>query len=358
MERQHIQVSDSLSGYDALERSRLTTPPEEQFELTFSPSRAFVSYNRIHKVLVKKASAGYLRNLHEELKDETLPDYLNAAGWSAAEAALIDEDSPAVERVQLLTQAETAWTAAIEMQEQIHASPDHEYLYEDTASFRYALNLAFIPLMKSLVVGNVTASIRERTFADVLAIAQAAGIQRELARKEGHTDAAGDYLGFEHECNALLALLFADDPRYFPLPSSARGGSGHDYPNQTHDIMVLNQHWGRLLKVVPVEIKASTTLRDIQRYDALLVRGKMHLSSNNLHSPEHIRNSFAAYYDGSATRRDNEAVYRVSCTIKELLRLYQQGKLKTDPDSSTKFHDTDKLIPSHPEFSMNRAQKY
>jgi hypothetical protein len=204
----------------------------------------------------------------------------------------------------------------------------------------------------------VTDATREQVFADVLALAQLAGIQRKLAYLSGSLDAVGNLLGFEHECNAHLTLLHIDDPRYVPLPSSARGGSGTTYPEQTHDIVVINQHWGKIRKVIPLEIKSKASLGDIKRYDALVVRGKMHLSVTGRYSPEFTRDSFAAYYSDIATRQDNHTVYRVTSTMKELLRLYQQGTILNKHDSPTSYHDFSVLQRSRPEFSLNRPEKY
>jgi hypothetical protein len=132
-------------------------------------------------------------------------------------------------RIALINQATSYWERALTSQEQINNDPSHEWLRNETTPYRTALNLAFVPLMKSLVTGNVTDMIRERTFADTLAITQASTVQRALAFQAGDLDATGDHIGFEHECNALLTLLYMDDPRHAPLPSLARSGTGYDY---------------------------------------------------------------------------------------------------------------------------------
>jgi hypothetical protein len=121
---------------------------------------------------------------------------------------------------------------------------------------------------------------------------------------------------------------------------------------------VVNQHWGKIRKVIPLEIKSKASLGDIKRYDALVVRGKMHLSITGRYSPEFTREAFAAYYDDTATRRDNLTVYQVTSTMKELLRLYQQGNVRSKHDSPTSYHDFSALQRSRPEFSLNRPEKY
>jgi hypothetical protein len=287
-----------------------------------------------------------------------MPRYLDAAGWAAAEAAMSQPERTAVERVQLLTQASECWERGIMSQEQINQDTERAWLHEHSAPYRMALNIAFTPLMKSLVAGNVTDSVLERTFADTLAIAQTATVQREFAYSAGDTDAASDFIGFGHECNALLTLLYMNDPRHIPLPSSTRGGSGYDYPDQTHDLVVINQHWGDILKVVPIEIKAKASKRDLNRYSALIVRGKMHLSVTGKYSPEHTMNAFAAMYEGSTAKDDMAIVEHATSTMHDLLKLYQKGKRVANigkTASRTRFHDKAEVAKNYIELSANRA---
>lgn len=166
----------------------------------------------------------------------------------------------------------------------------------------------------------------------------------------------GSLVGFEHECNAHIGLLYMDDPRYIPLPASARAGSGRDYPSQTHDMVVVNQHWGTILKTTPVEIKAHASLRDLKRYDALIVRGKMHLAANGLHDPTHTREAFAAYYEGSSTQKQISIVHQVTETMKELLQGYARGNRKEGSGRVTRYYDTSGLVDDHPEFSLQRGK--
>jgi hypothetical protein len=357
MERRHVSEAQMLPGYDALQFQRYFAGESPNTVDHTEVSERFEDYNRIHKVYVGQSGARLLQEIHDELRIDESPKHLNAAGWCAAEAALVNESLPAVERMSLMRSAEDCWERAIVAQEETNAKLDSIDV-EDDSVFRVALNLAFTPLMKAMVAGNVTASIREQVFADVLALAQLAGIQRKLANRDGSLDAVGHLLGFEHECNAHLTLLHIDDPRYVPLPSSARGGSGTSYPEQTHDIVVVNQHWGKIRKVIPLEIKSKASLGDIKRYDALVVRGKMHLSITGRYSPEFTREAFAAYYDDTATRRDNLTVYQVTATIKELLKISPLGPIRNKHDSPTSYHDFSVLERSRPEFSLNRPEKY
>lgn len=358
MERRHIQPFSPMGGYDALQQARSNASPES-FSYELAPRRAYDEYHRLHKALVPAGKAERLELIHDALRYETLPDYLDVAAWSAAEVALVDENRPTTERIALIESAETLWQKALANQERINHEERLEYMREDVASYRLALSLAFVPLIKAIAVGDITAGVRERVFGDVLAVAQTAGLQRLLADRHGATETVGDMLGFEHECNAHLALLHMDDPRYVPLPSTARGGSGYDHHRETHDIMVVNQHWGSILKIVPVEVKSKASLNDLKRYEALIIRGKMHLSITGLFTPDHTRTAFAASYEGTATKRESATVSQVTDTMRRLLQLYQRGERQdTVSDGRTRYHYTDALVREHPEFSLDRPRKY
>ena len=358
MERQYITASDTLLGYDSLHAQQQAAPERHRREWKFSPNSAYHAYFLMHKGFVGESGGQELEDIATRLTDEWQPRYLNVAGWAAAEAALVQKNKPALHRVQLVDSAADCWQRALTSQEQISRSLDHAWLHEDSAAYRLALALAFAPLMKALVVGTVTDVTIERTFCDVAAIAQTSAVQRHLAERAGDARAVGDLTGFEHECNGLLPLLFMNDPRHLPLPAPARAGSGHEYRDQTHDIVVINQHWGDILKIVPIEIKGSASLSDLKRYKALIIRGKMHLSVPGKQRPEYTHGAFLAAYEGRATKEDQHIVKTVMATVQELLQLYQKGR-RVEPlaRSATRFHHTAQIAGTYPEFSLDRAKR-
>lgn len=356
--RQSSYNIPALNGFDSLERARVSNM-ESSFE-GFSPNPHYASYMNIHKVFVGDSGAEKLIEISNALKDEWLPDYLNVAGWAAAEASLVSSSRTTIDRMELMDQAEVSWQNALAHQSQLTRSAEQKWLCEDTDEFRLALNLAYSPLMKSIIAGNVTKKVRHDTFVDTLAIAQLSAIQLELASKEGNIDAVGDHLGFGHECNALLAFLYANDPNYLPIPSSYRAGSGYEYRNQTHDISIINQHWGDIQKVFPVEVKAAASIRDRQRYKALIVRGKMHLAVTGRHKPIDTTSAFARVYSGEETEHDTRTVRHASSTVRDLLDLYQKGERPPefiDYRTRTHFHETTAVAKKYKELSPDGTKK-
>lgn len=361
IERLNINANESLRGYDYLRESGAPShgmiQPERKI---FAPNPAYDEYFKIHKVFVGESGGAQLEQIGKRLQEEWLPRYLDAAGWAFAESALTQSHRPAVERTHLVSQAEDCWQRALLSQQEFDDGEHREWLSEYTDSFRIALNLAYTPLMHAIIAGDVTEATRERVFADTLAIAQLSTARNALASRESNHEGAADHRGFQYECNALLSILYLNNPNYIPLPSSSRAGSGYEYKDQTHDISVVHQRWGRIHRVTPVEIKSATSLRDKQRYKALLVRGKMHLSVEGKYDPIETLNAFADIYDGNINPEAIRIATHASSTIKDLLVLYQKGsevdKFKKI-HSHTTFHSVSHVAKKYQELSPYLRKK-
>jgi hypothetical protein len=350
MERGRIEQGSELPGFDKLHMAPQRNLPIDQllaeaqqyprhFDHLKNP--AYDKYVRMHKVFVGNDGGKYLEGLGSELETSHMPVFLDAAGWAFAESGIVQDNLSAQQRVQLLCRAESSWERALELQTYM----DQTILLDssdDIQTFRLALNLAFTPIMKSLVVGNVTQSVRERAFADTLAIAHTSLAVRNVANGHGNKDMVGQHIGFEHECNALFAGLYMDDPRHIPLPSSARADSGYYHREQTHDMMMINQHWGVIRKSIPIEIKATASRRHRQRYKSLVVRGKMHLSVEGKYTPEHTLMAFSDVYEYEASLDQQRIADYAALTMKDLVTLYQSDTLQKDLqhiNSHTRFYN-------------------
>lgn len=360
IERSAVSHDSKLPGYDAHQTVQLLPSPGErpfsQFPEEYDALRdhrgylkneTYDKYLRMHKVFVGESGAHELVEIADELQHEELPRYLDAAGWAYAEAGLVLENESTVGRIELVRAAEECWGKSLQMGQYLLDEHAPQYLFEDAMSYRTAMNLAYAPLMKSIIIGNVTDGTRERAFVDTLAIAQTSGLQLGFAAAHRDVNAAASHTGFIHEANTLLTLLYLDDPRYIPLPSSARADTGYYHQGQTHDVTILNQHWGRIKKVVPLEVKARASARDRERYKALIVRGKMHLSIAGRNDPRETTNAFSNVYQGIATAEDVRMTDHASSTVLRLLKLYQRGAddAVSNVTSRTKFHDSRYVAP-------------
>lgn len=379
MQRSEIMQDANLPGYDALQDARFMADhvsvidviePEKarrykggNAHWAYLKNPALRDYLGMPKIIDDGESVTRLAQYADALSQETLPRFLDASGWAYAEAGLTDTESSTVERMAMVHQAEAMWEKALVHYDTLDKSEFAHQFREDSMPYRLALNLAYSPLIKALITGNVTSAVRERVFADSLAIGQIVAVQRHLAQKENDHFAAADFTGLLHENNALLSLLYLDDPRYIPLPSSAKADNGYYNRDQTHDIVVINQHWGHIKKVIPVEIKASADLSARRRYKSLIIRGKMHLVPSGSHDPLTTLNAFGDVFEHSTNVTSQRTVEYASLTVQHLLTLYQQGvsneSIATDGlRSLTKFHDVSEVEAVYPELSRQpRYQK-
>jgi hypothetical protein len=335
-------------GYDALRN----VPHNLQIETTFRPNSAYEAYLRMHKVLVGPGTADFLIDTAETLKREELPRYLTVAGSAAVEAALVKPDRPTRQRMKLLDTAESCWQRALAGQIVLNTG-EEEHLFESAAPYRTALNLATLPLVRGLVVGDVTDKTCQAVLEDSLRVAQANIVRLELAAREDDIESLGEHIGFGYECNALLSLNRALSNSWFALPSLARADTGYHYSEQTHDLMVIRQKRGTIQNILPVEVKSSASLRDRNRFEALLVRGKMHLSVEGGHFPSVTLQAITATHEGTATKKQLAITQSVTNRFMRMLKDYYAGERKpvATTRTITSFHDKTLVIQNHPGLS-------
>ena len=334
-------------GYDALASPVNTEDNGES--ISFLPNSHYEQYLQMHKVIVGQQGAQKLESIHESLANETLPRYLSAAGWAATEAALIQADKPLSERQALLDEGLACWERALEKQKTLNGGgPD--CLVEHSYPHRIALDIAVMPLLKHMIKGEVPSDVRRSVFRDCLNIAQSNAVYIDLMAKDGHIEALNDYLGLGYECNALLAFNLRCSRGWFVVPSMARADSGYYYRQQTHDLLVVHHRNGQLLNTTPVEIKATATARDRERYKALIVRGKMHLSIQGGHKPQDTLRAIEAVFEDRATRQEENTVGEVSSRMVEMVRDYCAGEVLghiATARSVTRFRDNRQVVAKH-----------
>ena len=337
------------TGYELLS-NRIEAIDPTQIILT--PNPAYEQYLKMHKVFVGKRGAENLETIHSDLASETMPRYLCAAGWAAAEAAIVQKDRPTLDRLQLLDAATECWERAIEVQRKFNElDTNQSHLIEHSAPYRMAVDIAVTPLLRGLILGQITDDTCRAVFEDCINIAQANQVQLDLAARSGDTDAENDHLGFAHECNAMLSLNRMNSKSWFAIPAMARSDSGYYYPEQTHDLLVIRRRAGEIQSLVPVEVKAKASLRDRKRYLALLVRGKMHLCVEEMHRPRATLQAIAASYDGTATKHEQTVADTVSHRFMQMLNDYYEGEVlgnKVAGGELTVFHDKTLVAERHP----------
>lgn len=340
-------------GSDALHDARDThrqTGDDDTF--AFEHNNAYGEYFRMHKVLVGRGGSEKLIDIADRLSSSAHPDHLRACGWSYLEASLCNTEPGIEERIALTNQAEDVWVKALDTQYAYpHFSPERD-LTEFTDDYRTALDIAYLPLARSVIAGDVTPAVREKVFADTLAIAETCVLEQYQSRHaiygSNREHAIGDYTGFLHECNCLLALLYRNDPQRIPLPSTMRAGSGLEYADETHDIMIVHQKWGKIHRTTPVEVKAHTGSSEYSRYKALIIRGKAHLLPQDFgyHRPEILINAFSDVYNSTVpSPRSLRIVEDAAQVVEKLLVKYQKTEREdlVRRNTVTDFHNSAQL---------------
>lgn len=314
---------------------------------------SFDRYMRMHKVFVGRGGSEELEVIHSELKNEIAPRFLIAAGWAATEIALVRRDMQTQRRLSLLEEAKDIWGAAIQNHDVLEPTmvPDRA---EYGQRHRAALDIAVLPLLRGIVEGDVTRDTCRRVFEDCLKIGR--DNTKDLAKMVDLKNNAGiaEYVGIGYESNALLAFNRMFSRTWFAIPSMARSDSGYHHRKQSHDLLILHQNYGEIKRATPVEIKAKASLRDRLRYDALLVRGKMHLSVEGKALPQHTFNAIDAVYSGASTPEDHMIADRATARLVDMVRDYyageRLGKLATWHTITT-FQDDSRVVARHPGLS-------
>jgi hypothetical protein len=322
--------------------------------LSFSPHPSYEQYLKIHKVFVGSHTAITLERIHEDLSQESLPRYLSVAGWAAAEAALVQDQIPTKSRLALLDAAIDCWDRGARNQMLLNQS-EKTHMIEYSAPYRMALDVAISPLLRGIILGDVTDKIVDDVFEDCLEIANANAEEYRDAFKLRQHDRIAEHSGFGYECNALLAFNRLKIKTWFAIPALARSDSGHHHPEQSHDLSIIRQKWGTIKGVMPVEIKAAANARAKRRYKALLVRGKMHLSVPGKYPPTETLDAINAVHQGVATEEQQELAELASSTFIEMLRDYRSGEVLggiATERSITTFRDNSVVVSKHPGLNL------
>lgn len=335
---------ERLSAYDVLAET-VDVGKMQGYEFEANP--AYEKYLRMQKILVGRSGAEEVEQIYHGLKHEDLPAYLAAAGSAAIEASLVRSDKPVDVRLGMLRGAAGCFIRAIRNQRALDVLQQEPF--KDTVmAHRVALDLATLPLLEGIVFGAVRPDTNKQVFEDCLNVAQSNAVQINLAKRAQDKQALSNHVGVGYECNALLAFNRMQSNTWFMIPSLGRADTGYHHRQQTHDMLVVHQKWGEIQSMTPVEIKASASRRDRERYKALLVRGKMHLSVEGRHQPETTLAALSAVYESEANVVEVHDTDTITHNITGMVRDYYAGEKLGDTVASQRsclnFHDNSIVV--------------
>jgi hypothetical protein len=234
------------------------------------------AYHKIHKHLVGPATADKLVSFYESLTATQRPREMYAAGWAAAEAALVGTQYDTLKRTRLAVAARESWEYALLLEQERASesalvrgkSPD------TTEQYRYASTLALAPIIEAIPRGIIPKQTLRDCHERLITVAELNAHDMQtaiLTETEGRADS---HMGVAFEQIAPLGINRLMSSRIVGMFSLARSGTGFHYPKQTHDMMVLNLNKSNIVRVTPTEIKATLKVKVSNRYDAALFGGK------------------------------------------------------------------------------------
>ncbi len=283
-------------------------------------------YLRLEKRFLDPASVDNLVMISDHLSEMTDPEYLSAAGWASAEAALVATNRSRDERHVLLQNAAEIWARAYDEQHNVNVANGLPADYFNAASMRLQLASMYVQLFQSMVDGDVTATVRDDLYHNVLYVAalNASALQDISAVDSA---AAKQQTGLAHELNAMMAVNRLKSPTLIAMPSTARGGSGVYKRQDTHDIDLLHLQWGDIMHVTTLESKGKPQNLHYSRYKAAIVNGRVHLYTKNGKSPIDTVILFLKEHDGLLSGSDYRDVERMTDTIVHLARHQHQSAM-------------------------------
>ena len=234
------------------------------------------AYHKLHKHLVGPATADKLVGFYESLSEVQQPREMYAAGWAAAEAALVATNYDVTERTRLAIAAKECWEYAL-LLEQERASKSawlKDTFPDGTDQYRIASTLALAPIIEAIPRGIIPKTILRDCHERLSAIAAANNQDMLFALEVGNEGRAAKNQGVANEQITTLGINRMMSSRIVGLFSLARSGTGFHYPQQTHDAMVLHLDKSNIVRVTPAEVKSQLRVKFSNRYEAALIGGK------------------------------------------------------------------------------------
>lgn len=305
----------TLIGYKALtEPSSAVKPSLKHDKLNHNSSEAkriIGNYLRINKVLVGGYGSLQLEEMAEKLENEKAVslEALHIQGWMFAEASLAGSDVFSwEERTAMIEKAQDAFSGAISLNGRCKNGNN---LYT-SRRYRIALAMAHLPLIQAIVDGDVTKQVQYSVTEDVFSIARTID-----------QDDRGLY-GLSHELSMLGLIHMMKDPRYVGIPSTYRSDNGVHKKQQTHDISLIKQHFGKVRQIQPIEVKSLVSDDCRKQYWSTLLSSREIIPSEH-GDPNIFNESMAAvFFDkANATPKQQMDVNIATSALVSTLKSYR-----------------------------------
>lgn len=291
------------------------------------PNSPYESYHRIHKRFVGPGTADKLVNFYESLSQTQRPREMFVAGWAAAEAALVGSQYTTDERSKLAIAAKECWEYSLQLESERACTSAwaRGAVPDTTEQYRIASTIALAPIIEAISQGVVPKRTLQACQEQLIDVASLNYDDMMAAVASGSEGRAASHMGVAFEQIAALGVNRLISSRIVSLFSMARSGTGFYYPQQTHDVMVLNLDRGNIIRVTPTEVKSQLKVKFSNRYEAALVGGKAMLGDDKRAIGETIA-LFRRELEGTADDNEREFLDTISASIIHSVRHHQRAE--------------------------------
>lgn len=234
-------------------------------------------YHTMPKDFVGPSEADDLFSIYEKLKlADHSSGYLIAAASAAAESGLMAIYRSTDERHYRLLSADIAWQDAQNAFFDKHGRKGWSEGRLEAIPDRIEMNRLFLPLYHDFVDGNVREDTLLATHRNLVKL----GTKNYSYHAEAEdTDDQVTYCtrsGLGYELGTLMTVTRLGCPSFFAIPTTERADDGSYYREETHDVRLIRQSWGRIESCIPYEVKPSDGYNR-ERYRSAYVRGRVEL---------------------------------------------------------------------------------
>jgi hypothetical protein len=296
---------------------------------------AYMKYLALDKGLVHYPG-GYrhLLRSHDVLKDSSTSVHQSGAGWAAIELAMMANDMEYDKRLELVEKGILCWRDAVGLYDKQANAGIPDMLNYSNAG-RTELNVAMSPLLRGIISGDLSESVKRSVFMDCVRIAKTNFALGMEAGNAGNSGVKRDYAGFSMENLVMLGVNQQFEGEQLALVSSLRAGDGLYDPRKTHDLVLALPKDRTVSHATPVEVKSDIRPHHWERYKALLI-GRQHLRldqpmSYMLDALEAVGQDTADSAQWAAARLLHE------CVITRVDR-YRTGKRTSGSKTVTRYH--------------------
>lgn len=272
-------------------------------------------YHQIPKDFVGPSEADALFSTYRRLsRAEDKPGHLFTAGSAAAEAGLMATNASTQERHARLHSADTIWQKAQEAFIDRHIDDGWSESRLLSIPDRIEMSRIFVPLYHDLVDGCVRETTIEKTHQRLIRL----GLDNSRRHDQSclANDSGGISLrrGLGYELGTMMTVTRLHCPSFFAIPATDRADHGGYYREETHDVRLIHQSWGKIISCVPYEIKPYTK-NHTNRYKSALIAGRIQLQMPSSTSPLELASYMDKENRGLISEKDLEELNAITSSV-------------------------------------------